>query len=153
MPNKPNHTPSFDLTLLPPAQQQFTILSDTHYMLDGGDAPLEFASRRKQSQRAGAALHLAAQIDSDFTVHLGDLIQEYPDTPDFERALDEARSGSHYTDMHFRNEELRRRLILQSRALPEQLNAIERELAEFVEVRYHRPFFHFTHPVMYMTFR
>ena len=90
MPNKPNHTPSFDLTLLPPAQQQFTILSDTHYMLDCGDAPLEFASRRKQSQRAGAALHLAAQIDSDFTVHLGDLIQEYPDTPDFERALDEA---------------------------------------------------------------
>ena len=85
-----NHTPLFDLTLLPPAQHQFTVLSDTHYMLDPGDAPLEFASRRKQSQRAAAALRLAAQLDTDFAVHLGDLIQEYPDTPDFDRALDEA---------------------------------------------------------------
>ena len=86
------HTPLFDLSLLPPAQQQFAILSDTHYMLDPGDAPVEFASRRQQSQRAGAALDLAAQLDTDFAIHLGDLIQEYPDTSGFDRALDEALS-------------------------------------------------------------
>ena len=89
MPEKPTRSP-FDLSLLPPTEQQFTILSDTHYMLDSGNAPVEFASRRQQSQRAGAALDLAAQLDTDFAVHLGDLIQEYPDTPTFERAVDEA---------------------------------------------------------------
>ena len=85
-------TPSFDLSLLPPAQLQFTVVSDTHYMLDPGDAPVEFASRRHQTQRAAIALHLAASLDIDFAVHLGDLVQEYPDTPDFSRALDEALS-------------------------------------------------------------
>ena len=82
--------PLFDLSLLPKAQLQFAVLSDTHYMLDPGDAPLEFESRRKQSQRTGVALGLAASFGADFAVHLGDLVQEYPDTPDFERALDEA---------------------------------------------------------------
>ena len=82
--------PLFDLSLLPPAQLQFTILSDTHHMLDPGDAPVEFPSRRRQSQRADAALRLAADLNADFAIHLGDLIQEYPDTPDFTRTLDEA---------------------------------------------------------------
>ncbi len=80
----------FDLSLLPKAQLQFTVISDTHYMLDPGDAPLEFPSRRNQSQRAGAALRLAANIDTDFAIHLGDLIQEYPNTSEFTRALNEA---------------------------------------------------------------
>ena len=52
--------PLFDHSLLPKAQIQFVVLADTHYMLDPGDGPLEFNSRRKQSQRAGAALRLAA---------------------------------------------------------------------------------------------
>ena len=66
----------FDLSLLPPAQLQFTILSDTHYMLDPGDASVEFPSRRRQSRRADAALRLAADLDADFAIHLGDLVQE-----------------------------------------------------------------------------
>ena len=82
MPNKPNHTPSFDLTLLPPAQQQFTILSDTHYMLDCGDAPLEFASRRKQSQRAGAALH---RPESTQYFGVGGAIGDFPNILNFVR--------------------------------------------------------------------
>ena len=53
--------------------------------------PGKFASRRHQTQRAAATLHLAASLDIDFAVHLGDLVQEYPDTPDFP-ALDEALS-------------------------------------------------------------
>ena len=80
----------FDLSLLPEASHQFVVLSDTHYMIDPGSAPLEFESRRHQSARASAALQTAAALPCDFAVHLGDLAQEYPDTPDFERALDEA---------------------------------------------------------------
>jgi len=80
----------FDRSLLPPARCEFLLLSDTHYMLDVGDSPLEFESRRQQSDRAGAAFALAAALDPDFAVHLGDLVQEYPDTPDFAAALDQA---------------------------------------------------------------
>jgi len=80
----------FDRSLLPPARCEFLILSDTHYMLDVGDRPLEFESRRRQSDRAGTAFALAAALEPDFAVHLGDLVQEYPDTPDFAEALDQA---------------------------------------------------------------
>jgi len=64
-------------------------------MLELDDAPLEFESRRHQSARALAALRLAASIPADFAVHLGDLVQEYPDTPDYERALDQALDQLH----------------------------------------------------------
>ena len=80
----------FDRSLLPPARCEFLLLSDTHYMLDVGDRPLEFESRRQQSRRAGVAFALAAALEPDFAVHLGDLVQEYPDTPDFATALDQA---------------------------------------------------------------
>ena len=82
--------PLFDRTLLPPARCEFVVIADTHYMLDPGDRPVEFASRRLQTARADAALHLAAALEPDFAIHLGDLVQEYPDTPVFDRALDQA---------------------------------------------------------------
>ena len=82
--------PKFDLSLLPEAAHQFVVVSDTHYMIDPGDAALEFESRRHQSARALYALQTAAALPGDFSVHLGDLVQEYPDTPRFARALDEA---------------------------------------------------------------
>ena len=80
----------FDRRYLPEADCEFVVISDTHYMLDVGDAPLEFESRRKQTARAGVALRLAAALGVDPVVHLGDLVQEYPETPDFDRAVDEA---------------------------------------------------------------
>ncbi len=83
-------SPFFDLSLLPGADYQFAVVSDTHYMLDPGSAPLEFESRRHQSGRALAALRTAAALPTDFAIHLGDLVQEYPDTAHFARALDEA---------------------------------------------------------------
>ena len=83
-------SPTFDLSLLPEASHQFVVLSDTHYMIDPGSAALEFESRRHQSARAQVALQTAAALPRDFAVHLGDLVQEYPDTPLFARALDEA---------------------------------------------------------------
>ena len=80
----------FDRRYLPEADREFVVISDTHYMLDVGDAPLEFESRRKQTPRAGVALRLVAALGVDPVVHLGDLVQEYPETGDFDRAVHEA---------------------------------------------------------------
>ncbi len=80
----------FDPSLLPPAQLEFVVIADTHYMLDPGDRPLEFESRRKQTARAEVALNLVASLNPAFVVHLGDLVQEYPETDRFEEALDGA---------------------------------------------------------------
>ena len=82
---------SFDKTHLPPAQFECAVIADTHYMIDVGDRPLEFESRRKQTQRASVALQQVAAIEADFVIHMGDLVQEYPETPDFKRAMAEAR--------------------------------------------------------------
>ena len=82
---------SFDKTHLPPAQFECVVIADTHYMIDVGDRPLEFESRRKQTQRAGIALQQVSDIGVDLVIHMGDLVQEYPETPDFKRAMLEAR--------------------------------------------------------------
>ena len=88
----------FDRSLLPEACFEFVVITDTHYMLDPGDRPVEFESRRRQSACAATALAQVASLQPNFVVHLGDLLQEYPETPDFERALEEAlpqlRAGS-----------------------------------------------------------
>ena len=82
---------SFDKTHLPPAQFECAVIADTHYMIDVGDRPLEFESRRVQTQRAGVALERVAAIETDLVIHMGDLVQEYPETSDFKRAMLEAR--------------------------------------------------------------
>lgn len=84
------HLPLFDRSYLPEADGEFVVISDTHYMLDVGDAPLEFESRRKQTARTGVALRLVAALGVDTVVHLGDIVQDYPKAPEFERAVDEA---------------------------------------------------------------
>ena len=81
---------NFDKTHLPPVQFECVVIADTHYMMDVGDHPLEFESRRVQTQRAGTALQQVAAIEADFVIHMGDLVQEYPETPDFKRAMSEA---------------------------------------------------------------
>ena len=50
----------------------------------------EFPSRAQQSQRAGAALRLVAALEPDFVVHMGDVVQEYPESAGFVPALDQA---------------------------------------------------------------
>ena len=59
-------------------------------MIDVGDAPLEFESRRRQGERAGAAWRAIAGLDPAFVVHLGDMVQEFPGRPDYDRAVREA---------------------------------------------------------------
>jgi hypothetical protein len=80
----------FDRSRLPPAQLEFVVVADTHYMIDVGDTPLEFESRRKQGQRAGAAWAAIEGVDPEFVVHLGDMVQEFPGRPDYERTMSQA---------------------------------------------------------------
>ena len=81
----------FDRSMMAPAEFEFVVLADTHYMLDPGGRVLEFESRRKQTARADAALKLAASLGADFIVHMGDLVQEYPETRRHKEAIDKAR--------------------------------------------------------------
>lgn len=83
---------SFDRSLMAPAEFEFVVLGDTHYMLDPGGQALEFESRRKQTARSDAALRLAASLSPDFVVHMGDLAQEYPESRRHREAIDEARA-------------------------------------------------------------
>ncbi len=82
----------YDLTLLPPAEFEFVVLADTHYMLDPGDAPVEFEGRRKQSARVGHALELIASLNPEFVIHLGDLTQEPPESGGLAAAWAEAQA-------------------------------------------------------------
>jgi len=81
----------FDKSNLPPAEFEFVVISDTHYMRDMGNQPLEFESRRKQTQRSEIALQQVAALNPAFVIHLGDLVQEYPETPNFIPAIKEAQ--------------------------------------------------------------
>lgn len=80
----------FDLSLLPDALFEFVVITDTHYMLDVGDQPLEFESRRKQTARAEHALRLAKSLDLPLVIHLGDRAQEYHGTDRYRQAMTEA---------------------------------------------------------------
>ena len=92
MPHDSMPAKRFDRALLPPAQFEFVVVADTHYMLQSSDQGAEFASRRKQSQRARTAFEWIAALEPALVVHLGDLVQEYPASPRFEQALREAKA-------------------------------------------------------------
>ncbi len=80
----------FDRSFLPEANLEFVVVTDTHYMRDPGARHLEFEMRRLQPARAEHALRQIATLEPAFIVHLGDLVQEFPTSPDFAQAVDEA---------------------------------------------------------------
>ncbi|MFW6058947.1 MAG: metallophosphoesterase family protein [Phycisphaeraceae bacterium] len=82
----------FDRSLLPPAESEFVVVADTHYMLDTTGKAVEFESRRKQSARAETALRQIAALAPPFVIHLGDIAQEYPETARYMQALNEAKA-------------------------------------------------------------
>jgi Calcineurin-like phosphoesterase len=88
-------TGMFDLSLLPPALLEFVVLADSHLMLEGGAGSDEFPSRRLQTARGERAFRLVARLAAQrtglFAIHLGDLVQEFPGGPDFDRAVAAAR--------------------------------------------------------------
>lgn len=73
-------SPVFDLSLLPPASRQFLVISDTHYLLPGNAQAAEWASINQFPVRTERALRLAGALPVDFSVHLGDVAHEYPET-------------------------------------------------------------------------
>jgi hypothetical protein len=85
----------FDRSFLPEAQLEFVVVTDTHYMLDPGGRQVEFESRRQQAARAERALQQIAALEVPFVVHLGDLVQEFPESPGFEQAVAEALAQLH----------------------------------------------------------
>lgn len=79
-----------DTSLLPECALQFCVVSDTHNMLDPGGRALEFESRRRQTARVTGALRRVAACDPAFVLHLGDLVQSFPGSADFDRNVDAA---------------------------------------------------------------
>ena len=73
-------SPIFDLSLLPPAQLQFLVVSDTHYLLPENAQAAEWASVSEFPARTERALRMAGALPVDFAVHLGDVSHEYPET-------------------------------------------------------------------------
>ncbi|MBX3053264.1 MAG: metallophosphoesterase [Caldilineaceae bacterium] len=80
----------FDFSHLPPAIHQFITLADTHYMLDVAGQAVEFDSRRRQTDRAEFALRTVAGLGNLPVIHMGDLMQEFPERPGFVQARTEA---------------------------------------------------------------
>ena len=80
----------FDRSFLPPADLEFVVMTDTHYMLDPGAQIVEFESRRRQAARAAHAYPLVRALDTAFVVHLGDLVQEFPESAGFAASLGQA---------------------------------------------------------------
>lgn len=79
----------FSRTYLPEADFEFALFGDTHYMVDGADE-VEFDSRRRQSARTRYVLEQVDALDPDFAIHLGDVVQEFPGSVDFEPAVEKA---------------------------------------------------------------
>ncbi|MBI3974278.1 MAG: metallophosphoesterase [Chloroflexi bacterium] len=82
----------FDRSYLPPAQCQFVVLSDTHYLLHPALQGGEWESIRQFPGRTERALRLAGALDADFVVHLGDVTHEYPETGEAVRSREGARA-------------------------------------------------------------
>ncbi|MEZ4711096.1 MAG: metallophosphoesterase [Caldilineaceae bacterium] len=97
----------FDHSFLPPVRCEFVVIADTHYMIDPTGQQVEFTSRRRQTARAEQALRLVAGItagqESPLVIHMGDLIQEFPERPNFTQARAEALAqlARHNVQPHF----------------------------------------------------
>lgn len=83
----PTAPPPVDLTpappiaaLLPPALASFLVVADTHLVDDRAAHAHEFGSRLKQNARVAAALRAATSAGLP-VMHLGDLVQDYPESP------------------------------------------------------------------------
>lgn len=66
--------------LLPPAQVEFIVVADTHLVDTRAAHAGEFASRLRQNDRVATALRVAAGTGGGAAIHLGDLVQDYPES-------------------------------------------------------------------------
>ena len=72
---------------MPDADVELVVLADTHFMLDPGEGPVEFSSRRCQADRADWAWQLVKSLECPHVFHMGDLVQEFPGTEGFPAAM------------------------------------------------------------------
>ena len=82
-----NQSRYFDFGGLKVPDLQFGILADSHYTegnLAGGN---EFPSRKLQGKRIDVILDLLPELPLDFLIHMGDLTQEYPESPNFRKSF------------------------------------------------------------------
>jgi UDP-2,3-diacylglucosamine pyrophosphatase LpxH len=77
----------FDKSFLPEALFEFVVISDLHFFDVDPNKNVEFLSRRKQTERALHALRMASSLQPKFIIHLGDLIQQYPESVGFQNAM------------------------------------------------------------------
>ena len=84
---------AYTTRFLAPCETDFTVVSDTHDCAPDIAVAAEFPSRSKQRERAQRALALAASLRARHNFHLGDLVQLYPESDDFDAALDTALEG------------------------------------------------------------
>ena len=89
----------FDRRLLPPALFEFVVVSDTHYILNPEPYAVEFGSVREWPDRVECALKLAAGLEADFAVHLGDLTEENPAKPEHRQARENALEQIHRSEL------------------------------------------------------
>lgn len=96
--------PSMDLSplpaftdLLPVADAEFLAVADTHLVGIRADHAREFGSRMKQNQRVAAALRVASCTGGGTMVHLGDLMQDYPESELHEGLL--CREVAHWREV------------------------------------------------------
>ncbi|MEZ4726683.1 MAG: metallophosphoesterase [Caldilineaceae bacterium] len=93
----------WDRNFLPKADFEFVVIADTHYMIDPAGQAVEFASRRRQTERAAYALQAVAALEVPLVIHMGDLVQEFPERPTFAQAVAEATTqlGHYRVEPHF----------------------------------------------------
>ena len=81
---------NFDRSLLPRADFEFIVVSDTHFIRDADAYAIEFDSVRQWPRRAAWALQCVSALEIDLVIHLGDLSEEPPSHADHESSRESA---------------------------------------------------------------
>jgi hypothetical protein len=88
----------FDFSLVEEPLFQFMVVADSHDRLVGAVDP-EFPSRARQHDRVMALLELLKKMPAEFLMHMGDLVQDYPETDAFQESISTAVKAFHQLPM------------------------------------------------------
>ncbi len=94
-----SQTTGFDFSLLEEPLFQYVVVADSHDKLPTAAVDPEFPSRQWQHDRVTTLLALLHRLPADFLIHLGDLVQEYPETKSFPETFRAAVKAFHELPM------------------------------------------------------